>query len=283
MYRRIQGETFPKPRHGSKELGNIVMKSCQYQKEDRYGSILQMKEALECLNGNTSKNLNRIYGMTDAKKRQVRQREEGTVGLFEQNFEKRKQQEERRDITEPVIEKEQTQTPKKKNRVLLYVLIAVLAVGFLGVMTAVFIKIKSIVPMKNTEKEQTQTEESNNKKADSKKQQKKKEKKTENTKEDTTEQTQEVPKTKAQDKTSDTSPAQEPETSQTPAQEVPQTSEPSQTPETPQAVETPQASEPQQATEAPQTSQEPEQKENNMMIDGADSEKKPEINIDGAE
>lgn len=58
-------------------------------------------------------------------------------------------------------------------------------------MTAVFIKIKSIVPMKNTEKEQTQTEESNNKKADSKKQQKKKEKKTENTKEDTTEQTQE--------------------------------------------------------------------------------------------
>ena len=90
LYRRIQGETFPKPRHGSKELGNIVMKSCQYQKEDRYGSIFQMKEALEHLNGNTSKNLNRIYGMTDAKKRQVRQREEGTVGLFEQNFEKRK-------------------------------------------------------------------------------------------------------------------------------------------------------------------------------------------------
>lgn len=80
LYRRIQGETFPKPRHGSKELGNIVMKSCQYQKEDRYGSIFQMKEALEHLNGNTSKNLNRIYGMTDAKKRQVRQREEGTVG-----------------------------------------------------------------------------------------------------------------------------------------------------------------------------------------------------------
>ena len=234
-----------------------------------------MKEALEHLNGNTSKNLNRIYGMTDAKKRQVRQREEGTVGLFEQNFEKRKQQEERRDITEPVIEKEQTQTPKKKNRVLLYVLIAVLAVGFLGVMTAVFIKIKSIVPMKNTEKEQTQTEESNNKKADSKKQQKKKEKKTEIE--------QEVPKTKAQDKTSDTSPAQEPGTSQTPAQEVPQTSEPSQTAETPQAVETPQASEPQQTPETPQTSQEPEQKENNMLIDGADSEKKPEINIDGAE
>ena len=46
LYRRIQGETFPKPRHGSKELGNIVMKSCQYQKEDRYGSIFQMKEAL---------------------------------------------------------------------------------------------------------------------------------------------------------------------------------------------------------------------------------------------
>ena len=91
--------------------------------------------------------------MTDAKKRQVRQREEGTVGLFEQNFEKRKQQEERRDITEPVIEKEQTQTPKKKNRVLLYVLIAVLAVGFLGVMTAVFIKIKSIVPMNKREKD----------------------------------------------------------------------------------------------------------------------------------
>ena len=39
LYRRIQGETFPKPRHGSKELGNIVMKSCQYQKEDRYGRI----------------------------------------------------------------------------------------------------------------------------------------------------------------------------------------------------------------------------------------------------
>lgn len=304
LYRRIQGETFPKPRHGGKELGNIVMKSCQYQKEDRYGSILQMKEALECLNGNTSKNLNRIYGMTDAKKRQVRQREEGTVGLFEQNFEKRKQQEERRDITEPVTQKEQVQTPKKKNRALLYALIAVLAVGFLGVMAAVFIKIKSIVPVNNTEKEQIQTEESNDKKADSKKQQKKKEKKTENTKEDTTEQKQEedtedskqenvddssaeieqeVPKTKAQDKTSGTSTAQEPETSQTPSQEVPQTSEPSQTPETPQAVETPQASEPQQATEAPQTSQEPEQKENNMLIDGADSEKKPEINIDGAE
>ena len=26
LYRRIQGETFPKPRHGSKEFGNIVMK-----------------------------------------------------------------------------------------------------------------------------------------------------------------------------------------------------------------------------------------------------------------
>ena len=26
LYRRIQGETFPKPRLGSKELGNIVMK-----------------------------------------------------------------------------------------------------------------------------------------------------------------------------------------------------------------------------------------------------------------
>ena len=114
--------------------------------------------------------------MTDAKKRQVRQREEGTVGLFEQNFEKRKQQEERRDITEPVTQKEQVQTPKKKNRALLYALIAVLAVGFLGVMAAVFIKIKSIVPVNNTEKEQIQTEESNDKKADSKKQQKKKEK-----------------------------------------------------------------------------------------------------------
>lgn len=88
LYRRIQGETFPKPRHGSKELGNIVMKSCQYQKEDRYGSIFQMKEALEHLNGNTSKNLNRIYGMTDAKKRQVRQREEGTVKDYKFSSEK---------------------------------------------------------------------------------------------------------------------------------------------------------------------------------------------------
>lgn len=68
LYRRIQGETFPKPRHGSKELGNIVMKSCQYQKEDRYGSIFQMKEALEHLNGNTSKNSESDIWKTDAKK-----------------------------------------------------------------------------------------------------------------------------------------------------------------------------------------------------------------------
>ncbi len=33
LYRRIQGETFPKPRHGSKELGNIVMKSVSIKKK----------------------------------------------------------------------------------------------------------------------------------------------------------------------------------------------------------------------------------------------------------
>ena len=99
-------------------------------------------------------------------------------------YEKRKQQEERRDITRTGHRKEQTQTQKKSGVVICAD--RCLSSRIFRCDDSSIYQNKKYCSMKNTEKEQTQTEESNNKKADSKKQQKKKEKKAENTKEDTT-------------------------------------------------------------------------------------------------
>ena len=299
LYRRMQGEPFQMPCHGSRELKKIVMKSCRYQKEDRYSSVFQMKEALTRLSADDSRNLNMIYEMTETEKKQTRCREEGTVGLFEQNYEKRKQHKEGRNITESQRDdEEKEQIQKKKNRAFAYGIITILAVGIIVILTAVLLKVKNTVLPENVKTNRMQTEESKERKDGSKKKQTKKEKAAEKTSEKTDNNDENDTKDTEQDSVNDESGYAAPKT-QTP--ETPQTSETSQTPDTPQASETPQTpatpqvseeaqtpatpqvSEEAQTPDTPQTSQESEKKEQEMLIDGADNQKKPEISIDGAE
>lgn len=47
--RRYSGEPVPMPKHGSKELKEIVLKACAFSPEDRYSSAAEMQRALERL------------------------------------------------------------------------------------------------------------------------------------------------------------------------------------------------------------------------------------------
>lgn len=45
--RRLKGESFPEPRHGSKRLKAIVMKACSYKTSERYQTVEEMLHDLE--------------------------------------------------------------------------------------------------------------------------------------------------------------------------------------------------------------------------------------------
>ena len=54
LNRRFKGETIPLPIDANDELGQIILKACAYNPEDRYHNAKEMRLELELLNGNRS-------------------------------------------------------------------------------------------------------------------------------------------------------------------------------------------------------------------------------------
>lgn len=47
--RREKGDPLPRPKYGSRDLQNIVLKACAYAPKDRFSSAREMYQALEVL------------------------------------------------------------------------------------------------------------------------------------------------------------------------------------------------------------------------------------------
>ena len=77
--RRLTGETFAEPKHGSKELKVIVMKACAYNVEDRYSSAAEM---LADLNRIGARNNQAFYSL--GWEPDCSEDNEETVGIFTQ-------------------------------------------------------------------------------------------------------------------------------------------------------------------------------------------------------
>ena len=86
--RRLAGEQFPEPKHGSKELKAIVMKACAYKVEDRYSSAAEMLADLERPYGEPTASPAPVSGFHQVSTPvlqdipSVNEDEEETIGIF---------------------------------------------------------------------------------------------------------------------------------------------------------------------------------------------------------
>ena len=70
--KRVTGGSFPSPAHGSEELKSIVMKACAFNREDRWQTAAEMRNALENTVGGVSEDALLLHSMPDDERHVVK-------------------------------------------------------------------------------------------------------------------------------------------------------------------------------------------------------------------